>query len=380
MESSGLSAPRFMTGGGEMGKLIQEKNWSDSPLGPPDKWPQSLRTTLSILLHSKFPMFLWWGPELICFYNDAYRPSLGREGKHPSILGMPAAQAWPEIWHIIKPLIDIVLAGGESTWSEDQLIPIYRNGKLEDVYWTFSYSPVSDETGGVAGVFVTCSETTDKVINLQKLAASERRFRDTVSQAPVGICILKGSEFIVETANEAYLQIVDKTSNAFVGKPLFESLPEVAGAVGHLLTGVLQTGKPFHGTEFPITINRFGKKELVYFNFVYQPLFGDDKTVIGIIVVANEVTSLVEGKYAIAESEKQFRKMVMHSPVPMTIVRGPQYVIEVANFAMIKNVWRKEQDVIGEKLLEVFPELASQKYPELLETVYQQGKSFRENV
>ncbi len=137
---------QFLAGGGEMGKLIREKDWSKTSLGSPGFWQQSLRTTLSIILNSKFPMFLFWGEDLTCFYNDAYRPSLGKEGKHPSILGMNGEEAWIEIWHIIKPLIDQVLVGGEATWSEDQLIPIYRNGKIEDVYWTFSYSPVNDET------------------------------------------------------------------------------------------------------------------------------------------------------------------------------------------------------------------------------------------
>jgi PAS domain S-box-containing protein len=167
----------FLAGGGEMGKLTRAKDWSKTTLGDPAGWPQSLRTTLSILLNSKFPMFLWWGPELICFYNDAYRPSLGTNGKHPFILGERAETAWAEIWTIIKPLIDQVLAGGESTWSEDQLIPIYRNGKMEDVYWTFSYSPVNDESGKVSGVLVTCNETTEKVMARMQVEEKELQFR-----------------------------------------------------------------------------------------------------------------------------------------------------------------------------------------------------------
>src|SRR6478735_6740291 len=146
----------FLRGGGEMGELIRAKDWSKTSLGDPADWPQSLRITLGILLKTKFPMFLWWGNELICFYNDAYRPSLGKDGKHPSILGMPAKEAWTEIWDIIKPLIDKVVYEEESIWFEDMLVPIYRNGKIEDVYWTFSYSPVPDN-GKVAGVLVTCT-------------------------------------------------------------------------------------------------------------------------------------------------------------------------------------------------------------------------------
>ncbi|MRS63917.1 PAS domain-containing protein [Larkinella terrae] len=177
---------RFLAGGGEMGQLIGSVDWSKNPLGPIENWPQSLRTTLSIILHSKFPMFLFWGPELICFYNDAYRPSLGNNGKHPTALGQRGEELWPEIWPDIKPLIDQVMSGGEASWSEDQLLPIYRNGKLEDVYWTFSYSPAHDESGDVGGVFVTCSETTEKVVTLKTIAESKDQFQFAIDAAELG--------------------------------------------------------------------------------------------------------------------------------------------------------------------------------------------------
>ncbi len=176
----------FLTGGGELGELTCRVDWSQTSIGTPDRWPQSLRTTLSIILNSKFPMFLFWGPEHLCFYNDAYRPSLGVEGKHPGAIGKPGAEVWPETWATIKPLIDQVLAGGEATWSEDQLIPIYRNGKLEDVYWTFSYSPVSDESGSPAGVFVTCTETTQKVATIGQLEASNDELSFAIEAAELG--------------------------------------------------------------------------------------------------------------------------------------------------------------------------------------------------
>lgn len=175
----------FLQGGGEMGKLTREKDWSKTPLGSPDTWPQSLRTTLSIVIHSKFPMFLFWGPNLICFYNDYYRPSLGEQGKHPAILGMRAEDAWPEIWHIIKPLIDQVLNKIEPTWSENQLIPIFRNGKMEEVYWTFGYSPVFDESEKPAGVLVTCTETTEKIKALEEVKSSEQRFKNITESTDI---------------------------------------------------------------------------------------------------------------------------------------------------------------------------------------------------
>jgi PAS domain S-box-containing protein len=301
---------KFLTGGGEMGELTRKKDWSKTPVGPPESWPQSLRTTLGIILNSKFPMFLWWGPQLTCFYNDAYRPSLGQNGKHPFILGQNAEEAWPEIWTIIKPLIDQVLAGGEATWSEDQLIPIYRNGRLEDVYWTFSYSPVKDETDAVAGVLVTCSETTEKINNAKKILESEKRFRNVVEQAPLGIAIFRGDDFVTEMANETYLRIVDKKESEFIGKPLFDALPEVKDIVQPLLTGVFKTGAPFHASELGVMLNRYGKKELSYFNLVYHPLREDNGDISGIIVVATEVTGSVTAKQKTKENEQKLNIVI----------------------------------------------------------------------
>ena len=148
-----LSVPNlnFLRGGGEMGEYTRNYNWSSSSIGTPDQWPQSLRSTVSTILNSKFPMFLWWGPDLIQFYNDAYRPSLGVTGKHPSVLGKPGEKVWPEIWPLIKPLIDRVLAGGEASWSENAKGSINRNGQLEEVYWTYSHSAVTDESGSQPG-------------------------------------------------------------------------------------------------------------------------------------------------------------------------------------------------------------------------------------
>lgn len=640
----------FLSGGGEMGRLTRQKDWSKTVVGDVQAWPQSLRTTIGIILHSKFPMFLFWGESLTCFYNDAYRPSLGNEGKHPAILGMPGQEAWPEIWHIIKPLIDQVMAGGEASWSENQLIPIYRNGKIEDVYWTFSYSPVTNELGNIGGVFVTCTETTDAIKNLQKLEEStsqlafaveaaalgtfdynplsgkfsantrlkkwfaleneaapqlsdaiaaiaendragvaaaiekallfesgghfdikytivhphtknkvlvhasgtaffndqkigyrlngtvqditeqhraeqevlhalhkikaseqkfqaainaiegilwtnnakgemvgiqsgwekltgqqyqeyqgygwatavhpadaqasidawedavrekknfifehrvkkkngeygffsiraiplfddkgeitewvgvhtdtsaqkmseialkqafarleqsEKRFRNMVMQAPVGILFLQGPSFIAEMANESYLQLIDKKEADFIGKPLFETIPEVRHTVEPLLMGVLTTGIPYYTKELQVTINRFGEQQTGYFNLLYQPVVAEDATITGIMAIAYEVTSLVEEKFSLQENKEKFSNLVMQSPIAMTIWRGNDYIIEFANETLLKNIWRKDAaEVIGKKALEVFPELHDQKYPDLLHKVLTEGIVHHEN-
>ena len=297
-------------GGGEMGALMRSKDWCNTILGPVEQWPQSLLITLNIILHSRFPMFLWWGPELICFYNDAYRPSLGENGKHPSILGVPAKSAWPEIWEVIKPLIDQVLNSGEATWSEDQLIPIFRNGKVEDVYWTFSYSPVNDETGGIAGVLVTCNETTDKVKTVKILEESNRRYLNNMAQAPVAMCILKGKNHVVEIANALMLEIWGKTAGETINKPLFEGLPEARGqGIESLLENVFLTGEKFVANERAVNLPRSGNIETVYVNFVYEALKEPDGTISGIVAIASDVTLQVMARKKIEESEERFRTM-----------------------------------------------------------------------
>jgi signal transduction histidine kinase len=131
-------------------------------------------------------MFLWWGPELTCFYNDAYRPSLGNNGKHPGILGMPAQAAWPEIWDTVGPLVRQVMSGGEAIYNEDMLVPIHRNGTIEDVYWTFSYSPVIDEQGAIRGVLVVCTETTGKIFARYHLEDAYTKYAFAIDAAEMG--------------------------------------------------------------------------------------------------------------------------------------------------------------------------------------------------
>ncbi len=152
-----------------MADLVRAFDWETTSLGSLETWSHTLVTTVNMLLASRHPMFLWWGPDLIQFYNDGYRPSI-RADKHPSAVGQRGIECWPEIWPVIGPQIEAVMSRGDSTWNTNQLVPINRNGKLEEVYWTYSYSPVRDPEGKVRGTLVVCSETTETVL-------SERRLR-----------------------------------------------------------------------------------------------------------------------------------------------------------------------------------------------------------
>ncbi|HVR96758.1 MAG TPA: ATP-binding protein [Thermoanaerobaculia bacterium] len=156
-----------LAGGGEMGALMRSFDWSSSPIGPVSGWPQSLRTAVSILLNSRYPMFIFWGPHLAKLYNDGYRPILG--AKHPWALGRPGPEVWPEIWDTIGPMVERVVQQAEATWSDDLMLFMHRNGYTEECYFTFSYSPIRDESGGVGGMFCACTETTEKVLGERRL-------------------------------------------------------------------------------------------------------------------------------------------------------------------------------------------------------------------
>ena len=157
----------FLAGGGEMGRRIREFDWSGTPLGPIDGWPQSLRSALSICLNSNFPIALYWGGDLVLLYNDEWSPIPGE--KHPWALGRPAREAWPEIWHIIEPLFGRVMTTGEATRSRDQLLPMHRHGFTEECYFDYTFSPIRGEGGQVEGVFNAVLETTTRVIGERRL-------------------------------------------------------------------------------------------------------------------------------------------------------------------------------------------------------------------
>src|SRR4051794_4560846 len=153
----------------EVGRDLARVDWSRTPLGPPDQWPQSLRTAVSILMSSRFSMWMAWGEELTFFCNDAYRrDTLGR--KYPWALGRPAGEVWAEIWDDIGPRIDRVLATGQATWDEALLLFLERSGYTEESYHTFSYSPLRDDDGRVVGMLCVVSEEADRVIGERRMA------------------------------------------------------------------------------------------------------------------------------------------------------------------------------------------------------------------
>ena len=190
----GLSSDRgCLAGGGDMGALMRSMDWSATSLGPVEQWPQSLRTSVSTCLNSRFAILIWWGPDLIMLYNDAYREIIA--GKHPAALGHPGRECWPEIWDIIGPMLRSVVENGEATWSDDLLLLLERHGYPEECYFTFSYSPIRDESGAVGGVFTPVAETTERVVGERRL----RTLRDLASHRSVAMSAGEACRVAAET-------------------------------------------------------------------------------------------------------------------------------------------------------------------------------------
>ena len=228
-------ADRFFDGPGEMRTLSRAFDWSTTPLGPSRGWSSSLRTTVGIVLASRNPMFLFWGPELVQLYNDAYRPSLGQGDRHPRALGAHGRAFWTDIWHEIGPQIHQVMTTGEATWHEDQFLPIERNGRLEDVWWTYSYSPVYDDDGRVGGTLVVCQETTPRMIvqlERERLLADTARAERRAAHVLARISdehLTMDADFRILTVNPAAERALGMTREQLIGRTHWSAFPASVG-------------------------------------------------------------------------------------------------------------------------------------------------------
>jgi PAS domain S-box-containing protein len=303
----------FLSGGGEAGTLMRALDWSDSPLGHPRTWPQALRTVVGLMLNSKFPMFVAWGEDLGFLYNDSYREILG--DKHPRALGRPFRDVWSEIWADIGPLVERALAG-ESTYADRLYLVMNRHGYDEPTWFTYSYSPVRDETGWIAGMYCTCVEVTEQVLAEKYRTEENERFRTLFEQAPGIIAVLRGPEHVFELTNQSYLQLIGHRQ--IVGKPARQALPEVVGqGFFELLDRVYSTGEPFVGHALPVRLQRGpnGPLEERYIDFVYQPIRDANGAVSGIFVEGSDVTARkqIEDELRAANRQKdQFLAMLAH--------------------------------------------------------------------
>ena len=226
----------FLAGGGQTGALMRAYDWSKSPLGPPESWPQSLRTVVGLLLQSQFAMFVAWGDALGFLYNDRYAEILGT--KHPGALGGRFEDIWSEIWPDISPLIDAAMSG-RATFREDLPLVMNRKGYDEQTWFTFSYSPVRDESGKVAGMFCACEETTRRVLAERALRelneTLERRVSDALAERKVLADIVEGTNAFVQVSDLEFRWLAINKAAAAEFERIFGKRPHVGASMLDLL-------------------------------------------------------------------------------------------------------------------------------------------------
>ncbi len=290
-----LNVPTFFRAEGEMARRMRLFDWESTPLGTPQRWSRSLHTLVDVMLGSRQPMFLTWGPERILLYNDSYALILGK--RNEQALGAKFEDVWYDILEKVEPILDRAYAG-EPTHIEDLALLMHRNGFPEETNFSFSYTPVHGEDGRVAGMFCACTETTPQVKAKEAMAAEKDRLEQLFQQAPGLMCMVRGPDHIFEYVNTAYRDLVGH-ERELVGKPVREALPEVEGqGFVELLNSVYSTGEAFSASQMQVGIRRRSDSEIEnrFLDFIYQPVRDSSGAVNGIFVEGYDVTERVEAQ------------------------------------------------------------------------------------
>lgn len=405
---AGAPAPAH---GGEMGSRIRAFDWAATPIGSPAQWSNSLRSIVSMLLGTRHPMFLWWGPELVQFYNDAYRPSLGTD-RHPAALGACGREFWAEIWPAIGPQIDAVMTRGESTWNEDHLVPISRNGRVEEVYWTYSYSPVRDDDGEVGGTLVVVQEQTARVIaarrlrTLRDLAAETSSnltqtdtWRGAMSALGANAYDLPWTLIYAASDDGAMLRLMAHSCAAVeqraalqrefgvlrrvveTGRPLL--LEDVRDLVGDLI--VPPWPEPVRtawlvpirraNAAVPYGILAAGLSPRLPFDAEYRDFLSMAADHVA-MAIANARAHEEEQRrvQVLAELSARFRELFEQAPAGVAVTSGREHRYEVANPIYLAITHRTS--LVGLTYKEAFPELVDTELPAILDRVYETGEPF----
>jgi PAS domain S-box-containing protein len=321
----------FLRGGGVMGELMRRFNWQANVLGAPQNWPLQLKQLIGIMLNTPSPMMICWGKDLIRLYNDACIPILG-PNRHPQALGVTVYDTFAGVENTVRPLFEKVMRG-EAVAFKDFKFTLNRNGQEEDVYFDFSYTPITDEEMNIHGMLVICTETTAKVLaleamqatnkellvnneqlsssqaNLRKivyeLAESEHRVRSIVENAPFPIGVYMGRELRIAFANQAIIDVWGKGPNV-IGKKYAEVLPELSNqSVFNQLDDVYTTGKAFHARNQRIDLMVDGRMRTYYLNYSVTALVDQQGTIYGVMNTAADVTDAVLARQEMEETSDE---------------------------------------------------------------------------
>ena len=386
----------FLSGGGAMGELIRNFDWSKTPLGDPRYWPNSLKTCIRIILTSPQPMFVWWGKEYINIYNDAYQFILGE--KHPA-LGASGNIVWKEIWNEVGARADIVFNKNEGTYDDALLLIMNRYGYDEETYFKFSYNPVPGDNGGTAGLFCACTEETDRIINDRSLKTLQEL--ETIAQKESEQAIYEQAARSIETNNKDFpfgifykINEPEKIARpiAFIGINSEQSVLPSYIDLKEPIEGTHNFYRAYKTREIVVSENAGRRKNLPKgawekeaTHFVHIPIFiAGHESPIAILSAAlnpfrkfdnsyEQFSNLIADRIAleiskvisydqekkarkkIEESEEKNRLFIEYAPAAMAMFDKEMRYVSVSK------LWMKEYDltgdIIGKKHYELFPNI-----------------------
>lgn len=407
-----------------MGARMRTLDWSKTPLGPVETWPQSLKTSVSICLNSRFAILLWWGPQLVKIYNDAYIELIG--SKHPGALGSAGREVWPEIWDTIGPLLRGVMERGEPNWANDLLLPLERHGYAEECYFTFSYSPIRDESGGIGGIFTPVIETTDKII-------ADRRLHTLRELAAIGGDRSRNAEEACSAALKALS--TNPYDVPFAAIYLFDPSAEKMLNVARLVCDTVSSDGPLqfpthldslHEGWIPFASLARGETCVIDLNAeqlsaeqiklpqgpwgappsqaIALPILQPEQAEpIGFLLAGISVRKRLDEDYrnfyrqatdeiadavrqaemlgrenqlrAQAEAERtQMRELFLNAPAAIIATSGPDHRVIMSNQRYAELIGRSSPaDLVGKTVRELIPETEEQGYIALLDAVYNTG-------
>ncbi|CAN5469710.1 hypothetical protein BH11BAC2_BH11BAC2_14230 [soil metagenome] len=365
---------KFLSGGKEMGELIRSLDWSKTAIGSPDTWPQSLRIAVGIMLDSPFGMYIAWGSEFIQLYNDGYRPILGAT-KHPQALGISTRKTFAEIWPTIGPMFEGVMQG-TSIGFPDFILQLDRNGYLEECVFDFSYSPIRLEDGEVGGVLVTVIETTEKVNSFKKISESNDQLNFAIEAAELGTWDFNPitKKFTCNHRLKEWFGLQDEIEN-----DLSKALEAISVKDRERVSKGIQNALLYElGGHFDVEysiINPSSHKEIIV-RGKGKAWFGNNKIAYRFNGTLQDITEQAIARRKIEESEANLRNLILQAPVAMSVISGPNFIIDLVNRKQLE-LWRKEEvEVLKKPLLDVFPEIKAQTYEKLLTEVYNTGIQF----
>jgi hypothetical protein len=302
-----------------MAGRIAAHDWGAS-LGSIASWPQSLKTTVGLLVRSPVPMVLLWGTDGIMIYNDAYSTFAG--GRHPRLLGSRVREGWPEVAAFNDNVMQVGLAGGTRAY-KDQELTLYRSGQPEQVWMDLDYSPVIDETGQPGGVIAIVVETTQRVLAERRQADATARQQRQFEQAPGFIIVMGGPDHLVEFVNNTHRRVFN--SGGWVGKTIRDAFPSIAGqGFFEQLDAVYRTGETFHAESAEVRYQRTpgGPEEVRYFSFIFAPITDETAAVTGVFCDGFDVTETYAAQTALRDSEARLRQL--NADLERKVIQGTQ--------------------------------------------------------